>query len=453
MVALEIIKVQTVVNQLKYTLVVAFCVAFASLFHFDMFVEGFIITLSVILLPIFLMNYHELNPIKTSLAAGIVSPVFREIIVFLQMGDLKRSLNLVMPDIVFYFTYGVLYYLFYYRFSGGKDYTRFFFTAFACDFLSNMVEMSVRTKIIGIDARVVEGLIIVALIRSIIVLVATVFLQNYKSFLIREEHEQRYRKLMLLASSFKSEIYYMNKNILEIEDITKKAFRAYQIIEEQNYLHELKTLALDISKDVHEIKKDYLRVIRGLEEISISKFDISEMNIRDIVRILESDTNEQIRLSKQDIVFTVDVRSNFRIEEHFYLMSILKNLISNSLESVSCRKAGLIELKIYKSADRYIFEVSDNGKGIKQSDTGFIFNPGFSTKFDKETGDICRGVGLTLVKDLVEDIFLGEISVRSSRNYRTVFTITIPVSSFCQNQAGYIEEISGISDLKDCEEF
>jgi two-component system sensor histidine kinase YcbA len=427
-IALEIIKVHG--NRLKHTLIVAFCVAFASLFHFDMFVEGFIITLSVILLPIFLMNYQELNPIKTSLIAGIVSPVFREIIVYLQMGDLQRSLYLVMPDIVFYSTYGVLYYLFYYH-KSNKDYTRFFLTAFACDFLSNIVELSVRTDFVGINSRVMKGLIIIALTRSVIALMATVFLQNYKSFLIREEHEQRYRKLMLLASSFKSEIYYMKKNIMEIEDITKKAFRAYRIIEEQNYLCELKMLALDISKDIHEIKKDYIRVIKGLEEISISKFDISAMDLKDIIQILEGDTNEQIRLEKRDIVFHADVKSNFSIKEHFYLMSILKNLISNSLESVSDWKSGLIELKVFKSEEDYVFTVSDNGKGIKQSDIKFIFNPGFSTKFDEETGDICRGVGLTLVKDLVEDIFSGNISVQSSRNSFTVFTIKIPAASFC----------------------
>lgn len=334
------------VNKLKHTLIVAFCIAFASLFHFEIFVEGFIITLSVILLPIFLDNYHELNPIKTCIAAGIASPVFRELIVFLKMGDLKKSLYLVAPDILFYFTYGILYYLLYYR--SEKDYTRFFVAVFACDFLSNMVEMSVRTKIIGINARMIEGLIIIALVRTIVVLMATIFLKNYKSFLIREEHEERYRKLMLLASGFKSEIYFMNKNMKEIEDITKKAFRAYRIIEEQNYSDELKNLALDISKDIHEIKKDYMRVIKGLEEISIDQLDILGMNIKDIVMILENDTNEQIRIEKLGVAFIADVKTNFYAEEHFYLMSVLKNLITNGIEGAEGRKNGLVELRIFR---------------------------------------------------------------------------------------------------------
>ncbi|WP_027398664.1 sensor histidine kinase [Anaerovorax odorimutans] len=416
-------------NKVKHTLIVAFCIAFASLFHIDLFIEGFIITLSVILFPIFLDNYHKLNPIKTAIVTGFVSPIFREIIVYLQMGDLKRSLYLVVPDIIFYFTYGVLYYFLYYRSKKENDYIRFFFTVFACDLFSNIAEMCIRTRIIGFSAIIIKGLIIIALVRAIIILIIIIFLKNFKSFLIHEEHERRYMKLMILSSSFKSEIYFMNKNINEIEDITKKAFKAYRIIEEQKYSEELKNLALDISKDIHEIKKDYIRVIAGLKELSIEQLDVSGMSINDIIRILKSDTDEQIRIGKLDIIFTVDVKVSFYVEEHFYLMSILKNLITNSIECLYSKRNGKIKLEIFQSGEDYIFNVIDNGNGIKKNDIEFIFNPGFSTKFDKETGNIGIGIGLTLVRDLVQDIFHGSLSLKSLENKGTIFTIMIPINS------------------------
>lgn len=411
-------------DRVKDTLLVAFSIAFASLFSIEVFMEGFIITLSVILLPIFFDNYYKLNPLKTAIAAGFISPIFREVIVYLQMGDLKKSLILVAPDMVFYFTYGVIYYFLYYKKE--KDYTRFFFTVFICDVFSNFTEIMVRTNF-GINDRMIKGLFIIALIRALIVLTITMLLKNYKSFLIREEHEERYRKLMCLASSFKSEIYFMNKNINEIEDITKKAFKAYQIIEEHNYMDELKKLSLDISKDIHEIKKGYLRVIAGLEELSIEQLDASDMDIHDIINILKNDTDEQIRIEKRDIIFTTNTKCNFYVEEHFYLVSVLRNLISNAVEGLEGKNKGKIELNVFQSNDDCILEVRDNGNGIQQSNMAFIFNSGFSTKFDKETGNIGRGVGLTIVRDIIEEIFHGEISFETAEGKGTTFTVKIPM--------------------------
>lgn len=415
-------------NKVKCTFVIAFSVAVASQFHINIFLEGFIITLSVILFPIFLYNYCELNPIKTAFVTGIVSPLFRGIIVFFTIKDYERSLHMVAPDVFFYFSYGLLYYLFYYRCR--KDYTGFFLSVFACDFLSNVVEISIRTRVIGIDGNMIKGLLAIALTRSLIVLTIVIALKHYKSFLIREEHEKRYRKLLLLTSSFKSEIYFMNKNIIEIEDIMKKAFRAYRIVEEQDYLEELKNLTLDISKDVHEIKKSYMKVIKGLEDISINKLDIGEMNIKDIIQIIENDVNEQIRLENLDILFQTDVKSNFYVEKHFYLVSILKNLITNSIEAMNNKKNGIISLNIFESGNYFVFEVIDNGTGIKQSNIEFIFNPGFSTKFNKDTGDISRGIGLSLVEDLVKNKFDGDIDVETKEQEYTTFKVTIPKTVF-----------------------
>ncbi|WML36184.1 ATP-binding protein [Clostridium sp. OS1-26] len=90
----------------------------------------------------------------------------------------------------------------------------------------------------------------------------------------------------------------------------------------------------------------------------------------------------------------------------------------------------MVKLKIEKIGDEYVFSIFDNGTGISDSNLDFIFNPGFSTKYNKETGSICRGIGLTLVRDLVQDIFKGSISVQSIKNKNTTFTVKIPISSF-----------------------
>ena len=89
------------------------------------------------------------------------------------------------------------------------------------------------------------------------------------------------------------------------------------------------------------------------------------------------------------------------------------------------RKNGYIRVVIKKKQGECIFEVSDNGSGIRSENIEYIFNPGFSTKFNKETGDICRGIGLAHVKGIVDDVFSGSISVISEEEKGTKFIIKI----------------------------
>lgn len=416
-------------NKLKHTLLIAICVALASQFNLSYFIKGFIITLSVILLPIFLYNYADLNPIIVGFATGIISPLFRGIIVYMGIKDFYTTLVLVGPDVFFYFTYGIVYYFLYFK-PIKKDITKFVFSAALCDFLSNMVEMSIRTKVVGLSLSIIKDLAIIASIRALIVLGVIISMRYYRSFLIKEEHESRYRKLMLLTSGFKSEIYFMNKNIKEIEDVMKKSYNAYKIISENNYPKELKDLSLDIAKDVHEIKKDYIRIIKGLEEISKDKIDNTNMNIKDIVDILEIDTKEYIRMNNLDISLSFSIRTDFYVKEHFYLMSILNNLINNSVESIGKKKKGILKLTIYETGKDYVFEIKDNGTGIKESNLAYIYNPGFSTKFDETTGNIERGIGLALVRDLTKDTFHGSITVKSEFDKGTTFILNIPKEVF-----------------------
>lgn len=416
-------------NKLKHTLLIAACVALASQFHFNYFIQGFIITLSVILLPIFLYNYAELNPVIVGFVTGIVSPFFRGVIEYMEIKDLPITWIMVGPDVFFYFAYGIFYYFLYYK-AVKKDITRFVLTAFLCDFLSNIVEMSIRTSIVGMNIEIIRNLVVIAATRAFIVLGVIISIRHYKAFLAKEEHEERYRRLMLLTSSFKSEIYFMNKNIKEIEDVMKKSYFAYKVISENDYPYELKHLALDIAKDVHEIKKDYIRVISGLKQMSKDKTNCNRMSIKDIISILEIDTKEYIRLNDLDIEIFFNVKVNFNVAEHFYLMSILRNLINNSIEAMGKKKKGFLKLDIYDQGEDYVFNVSDNGEGIKEDNIHYIFNPGFSTKFDEETGDIERGLGLALVRDLARDVFQGYISVKSEINKGTSFTIVFPSRIF-----------------------
>ena len=72
-----------------------------------------------------------------------------------------------------------------------------------------------------------------------------------------------------------------------------------------------------------------------------------------------------------------------------------------------------------------MFEITDNGPGIPRENLTQIFNPGFSTKINFQTGEISRGLGLNLVEDVVKNQLQGSIRVES-RPGETTFYISIP---------------------------
>lgn len=411
-------------KKLKSIFIIAIGVALASQININFFVPGFIITLSVVILPVFLYFYKQFNPIEILFATGIISPLYRGMFLYFGTNNLHTTIGFICADVLFYFSYGILFYLLYWK-KKKKGLTDLFFSAFLCDFFSNIIEISTMIHFSGYNYIMFQDLAIIAIVRAIITICIILLLRYYKFLLIKEEHEERYRKLILMTSSMKSEIYFMNKNNSDIEGVMKKAYLLYKTISEQKYPTELKNLSLDIAKDVHEIKKDYISVIKGLEEMVGEKTDTVKMDIKDMVNIIEMDVNEYIKRNNSNVSLEFEIKNNFNVVEHFYLVCILRNLIYNSIEAMEEIKNGHVKILIMKKQDYCIFVVSDNGKGIKEKDIEYIFNPGFSTKFNTETGDICRGIGLAHVKGIITDIFSGTIEVHSITGKGTEFTIKI----------------------------
>jgi two-component system sensor histidine kinase YcbA len=123
-------------------------------------------------------------------------------------------------------------------------------------------------------------------------------------------------------------------------------------------------------------------------------------------------------------------RDDFVTSEHYELTAVLKNLVSNAIESIESGSGrGKISIEEQLSDGFYIFKVTDDGPGISPRHLPNIFQMGYSTKFDYKTGNISRGVGLYGVKSTVEEKFRGTIEVSSIQNEATVFTIKIPAGS------------------------
>jgi two-component system NtrC family sensor kinase len=104
------------------------------------------------------------------------------------------------------------------------------------------------------------------------------------------------------------------------------------------------------------------------------------------------------------------------------LSQILINLINNALiHAFDDDQQGTIKITASESISSIILEVSDDGKGINQNQQKNIFDKYFTTK-QQEGGS---GLGLYIVKKLVNDNLMGEISLKSNIREGSVFTITL----------------------------
>jgi hypothetical protein len=102
---------------------------------------------------------------------------------------------------------------------------------------------------------------------------------------------------------------------------------------------------------------------------------------------------------------------------------VLENLIKNSLQAVDS-KSGQVTVATAITLDRraVTLDVTDNGRGVPPGAARKIFHPGFTTK---KRG---WGMGLTLVKRIVEEYHVGRIQLVHSQPGDTTFRVTLPVS-------------------------
>jgi hypothetical protein len=148
-----------------------------------------------------------------------------------------------------------------------------------------------------------------------------------------------------------------------------------------------------------------------------TRIDLTEMidKVQSSLQNMEGFTN---------IKFQIQVKNN----SPFYsdadaLRSIIQNLLENAIKyrkQDSSRHT--VSISIHDGNDGIVMKISDNGIGIKKEIVSKIFTFGVRDKNSSEEG---HGIGLSLVKQLVEQLG-GEIDIKSVNNQGTSFSLILP---------------------------
>ena len=250
------------------SLLIGAVTALTSQIYLFVFINNFRISPAVILLPVLLMTIgRQLSTIVICSITSLIVFLFRVVIVGWDGNIPEQTILQVIPGALYYFFYGLLFRI---QIPSKRtaSVTAVIIASFYCDFGANLMEIGMRNLALEGEAPTLEQLgllILVAVVRTLLAAMLFYMIWQYRAMQVRDIQEQRYQSMFMLITSLKGEIYLMRKNTEEIEQIMGNAYRLHELAEQKQAPEEVRRMTLDIAKDVHEIKKGYIRIMDGLE--------------------------------------------------------------------------------------------------------------------------------------------------------------------------------------------
>ena len=168
---------------------------------------------------------------------------------------------------------------------------------------------------------------------------------------------------------------------------------------------------------IKEIEKDLQKLSIITERFSSigSKPVLKNLDIRILINKSISYLKKRCSSSIQFKIESSNDKIYYKINKELFGWAI-ENLCKNSIDALG--KKGNILIKIHNNHKKLIIDIIDDGIGIKSGEFNNIFKPGVSTK---SRG---WGLGLSLVKRIIEEYHDGKIFVKKSiKNIETVIRI------------------------------
>ncbi len=161
-----------------------------------------------------------------------------------------------------------------------------------------------------------------------------------------------------------------------------------------------------IEKDMEKLKSIYERFALIGKKPELTNIEINE--------IINS-TVEYFRTKFKDIEFEVFTQGRIEIQGNTILLQwVLENLFKNAIQAQASKIKIETGEEIKRNKRKSIIKICDNGSGIPESKRKEIFKTGFSLSKG-------WGIGLSLVKRIIEEYHNGSIKITSNYPKGTCF--------------------------------
>ncbi|MCR8642272.1 ATP-binding protein [Paenibacillus sp. N1-5-1-14] len=378
---------------------------------------------SAFLLCLLLMRH--LPYVYTGIVTGITVLLFRTIrdmVASYELSNVLDSMQVHLPATLYYVAFGIIMSRIQAKL---QDYHPFLLGIYISivDLVSNEIELLARSLIFNKPFMFPDQwmfITVTALVRSYFVI------GIYSSFSITQmrgiqsEQQKRIEQMLNTNSGLYGEVFYLQKSMDTIEQITAKSHNLYQEVNHAGLKRYSRSI-LEITQQIHEVKKDSQRILAGL--FKLFDHDIaSEMRLAEVVDFSIKSNRGYSNMLGKSIDFQSDIRIDYWTDHFTPLLTILNNLVSNSVEAIESQ--GMIHIYADEKQGETILIVADTGTGITEQDRDMIFEPGFTTKFNQE-GFAATGIGLSHVRDIVHALG-GDIHLQSGEQAaQTTFVITL----------------------------
>jgi len=249
--------------------------------------------------------------------------------------------------------------------------------------------------------------------------------QFQKTMVLDEQQRVSEENLLLIAAELYDELFYMQKSMENIENIMAKSYNLHKKLREMNLSdRSLEVAALKVAQEVHEVKKDTVRILAGIGEVIEIRKDRPIMKLAEVLDlVIKTNSSYAMSLGKK-VHINIFNEADLQVSQIYPLLAILNNLVSNAVEAIAVE--GYIDLRVRIRSHILRISVCDNGNPIREGSRRLIFEPGFTTKFNAD-GVPSTGIGLAYVKGLVEN-FRGRVYLRTGEGEKC-FVMLIPLRS------------------------
>jgi len=158
--------------------------------------------------------------------------------------------------------------------------------------------------------------------------------------------------------------------------------------------------------------------------IRTSKESVTELNFNSMKSNIECHFEHRLIARNQSLIWVNELPSKAMYISSELLEMMLVQLISNALKFSPEQGVVTVEAR-YKHTQLQV-TVSDVGKGIADSEKTAVFGAFYQGKNAKEQTEMGSGLGLTIVKETVEQL-RGTLNIADNEPQGCRFTVTLPI--------------------------